>query len=390
MTTPTVADIFRFGFGQYLDRFGPQPLDVLKAVDAIITCRTEELGGHRYQCERCGSELTLHNSCRNRNCPQCQAKDRLCWVHDRIEELLPVGYFHAVFTLPHLLAPFALRNKEVLYRLMFRAVKETLLTLAQDHKRLGAEVGFVTVLHTWGQALIDHPHIHIIIPGGGMTPSGKWKSCRKKFLFPVPVMRKMYRGKFMDFFVRAVNSGEIKLCGALSHYEEPSVFKKLINELYAKEWVVYIKQPFASPQAVVKYLGQYTHRIAISNHRILHFEDGRVTFSYKDYTDNDRRKVMTLDCIEFIRRFLMHVVPKGFMRIRHYGFMANRNRATKLARCLAFFRKNPPMPRLGKRTSWIEAFKKLHGYDPRRCRQCLAGIMQLVEIIAPVRVAMTT
>jgi hypothetical protein len=200
----------------------------------------------------------------------------------------------------------------------------------------------------------------------------------------------MYRGKFMDFFVRAVNDGEMKLCGALSCYEEPSLFKKLINELYAKEWVVYIKPPFASPQAVVKYLGQYTHRIAISNHRIISFENGKVTFSYKDYADNYKHKQMTLDCIEFIRRFLMHVVPKGFMRIRHYGFLANRNRSTKLARCLSFFRKKPPEKRSGKRTSWIEAFRKLYGYDPRRCRQCLEGIMQIVEIIAPMRVVMTT
>lgn len=390
MTTPTVADIFRYGFEQYVERFGPQPLDALKAVDAITTCRTEQLGGHRYQCEQCGSELTLQNSCRNRNCPRCQAKDRLCWVHDRIEELLPVGYFHAVFTVPDLLAPFAVRNKKTFYRIMFRAVKETLLTLAHDNKRLGATVGFVTVLHTWGQTLVDHPHIHVIIPGGGLTSSGRWKACRKKFLFPVAVMRKMFRGKLMDFFIKAVNSNEIKLCGVLSRYEDAFTRKKLIDELYDKEWVVYVKPPFASPRAVVKYLGQYTHRIAISNHRIISFEHGKVTFSYKDYNEGYRRKVMSLDCIEFIRRFLMHVVPKGFVRIRHYGFLANRNRTTKLARCLAIFRKKPPRKISGKRTSWIEAFKKLRGYDPRQCRQCLAGFMQLVEIIAPKRVVMST
>jgi len=386
MTTPTIAAIFRYGFKQYCDRFGPQPLDVLKAADAITSCRTEVLGGHRYRCDQCGTETTLHNSCRNRNCPQCQSNAKLCWVHDRIGELLPVGYFHAVFTVPGELRPFALRNKRTFYRLMFRAVKETLLTLAQDNKRLGAIIGFITVLHTWGQTIVDHPHIHIIIPGGGLSETGRWKACRENFLFPVAVMRKMYRGKLMHFFTQAVKSGEIKLCGKLDRYNDQVVFKQMISTLYRKEWVVYIKPPFASAQAVVKYLGQYTHRIAISNHRIISFENGMVTFSYKDYADNYKRKQMTLSCVEFIRRFLMHVVPKGFVRIRYYGFMACRNRSTKLARCRAIFRKAPPVKKNGKRTSWIEAFKKLRGYDPRRCKECLCGIMEIVEVIAPVRI----
>lgn len=310
--------------------------------------------------------------------------------HARIEELLPVGYFHAVFTVPDLLNPFAIRNKEAFYRLMFRAVKETLLTLAGDDKRLGATVGFVTVLHTWGQTVAEHPHIHVIIPGGGLTGAGTWKACRDKFLFPVAVMRKMYRGKLIDFFLKAVKHGTIKLHGTLAQHEDPAAFKNLVNELYAKEWVVYVKPPFASPQAVVKYLGQYTHRIAISNHRIIRFENNMVTFSYKDYADGYKRKEMTLSCTEFIRRFLMHVVPKGFVRIRHYGFLANRNRLTKLSRCLALFRKKPPKKKNGKRTSWIDAFKKLYGYDPRRCRQCLTGIMQIIAAIPPEKVVMST
>jgi hypothetical protein len=392
MSTATIADIFRYGFKQYVQRFGPQPLEVLKAVDAITTCRTETMGGHRYQCDRCGSELTLHNSCRNRNCPQCQGNARLCWIHDRIDDLLPVGYFHAVFTLPDLLNPFALRNKKVFYRIMFRAAKETLLTLAQDNKRLGATIGFITVLHTWGQTLIDHPHVHVIIPGGGLNNVGKWKACRKKFLFPVPVVRKMFRGKLMHYFIQAVKHGQIHLYGKLQQFNNRTLFRRLRETLYRKEWVVYIKPPFASPQAVVKYLGQYTHRIAISNHRIINFDNknGTVTFSWKDYTDNYKRKQMTLNCVEFIRRFLMHVVPKGFVRIRHYGFLANRNRTTKLARCRAFFRKKPPQKRNGKRISWIEAFKKLHGYNPRRCRECLLGIMEIVGVIEPVRIVMTS
>ena len=390
MTTATIADIFRYGFKQYCDRFGPQPMEVLKVVGAITTCRTEAMGGHQYQCDKCGSEMTLHNSCRNRNCPQCQSNARMIWVHDRIGELLPVGYFHSVFTVPSELAPFALRNKKGFYRLMFRAVKETLLTLALDNKRLGATVGFITVLHTWGQTLVDHPHIHIIIPGGGLTKSGRWKACRKKFLFPVAVMRKMYRGKLMHYFLQAVKDGDVKLVGKLNRYNNRSLFNNMVDTLYGKEWVVYVKPPFASAQAVVKYLGRYTHRIAISNHRIIRFENGMVTFSYKDYADNYKRKEMTLSAVEFIRRFLMHVIPKGFVRIRHYGFLANRNRSTKLARCRAIFRKKPPVKKQGKRTSWIEAFKKLHGYDPRRCKQCLVGTMEIVTVIAPMRIVMTT
>ena len=223
-----------------------------------------------------------------------------------------------------------------------------------------------------------------------MTAQGKWKSCRKKFLFPVSVVRKMFRGKLMHYFLQAVRKGDLQMVGKLARYTNRGVFRRLRAELYRKEWVVYIKKPFASPQAVVKYLGQYTHRIAISNHRIISFENGMVTFSWKDYADNYRRKTMTLTCVEFIRRFLMHVVPKGFMRIRHYGFLANRNRKMKLARCRSFFRKSPPLKKTGKRTSWIEAFKALHGYDPRRCKQCGAGIMEIVMVISPVRNVMTT
>ena len=390
MSTPTIADIFRYGFKEYVEQYGPQPLEVLKAVDAITCCRTDIMGGHRYQCDRCGCEMTLYNSCRNRNCPQCQGNARMVWVHDRLSELLPVGYFHAVFTVPDLLSPFALRNRKPFFKIMFRATKETLLTLSGDKRLLGAATGFIAVLHTWGQQLIEHPHIHVIIPGGGLTSKGKWKTSRKKFLFPVAVVRKMFQGKLMDYFVQAVKNGDIQLHGQLQRYKNRFLFSKLKDELYRKKWVVYIKEPFASPQAVVKYLGQYTHRIAISNHRIISFKNGMVTFSWKDYADNYKRKTMTLGCVEFIRRFLLHVVPKGFVRIRHYGFLANRNRKTKLAQCRIFFRKSPPVKKTENRTSWIEAFKVLHGYDPRRCKECNEGIMEIVMVITPVRRVMTT
>ena len=252
---------------------------------------------------------------------------------------------------PDPLSPFALRNRKVFYRIMFRAAKETLPSLSGDNRRLGTTTGFIAVLHTWGQQLIDHPHIHVIIPGEGLTSCGKWKPCRKKLLFPVAVVRKMYRGKLMHYFTWAVKHGDIQLHGKLQRFENRVAFRMLRETLYRKKWVVYIKPPFASPQAVVKYLGQYTHRIAISNHRIISCENGMVTFSWKDYADNYKRKTMTLSCVEFIRRFLMHVVPKGFVRIRHYGFLANRNRKTKPVRCRAFFGKKTPVKKVGKRTS---------------------------------------
>jgi hypothetical protein len=293
-----------------------------------------------------------------------------------------------VFTLPHQLAPFALRNKAVFYALMFRAVKETLLTLAHDPKRLGATVGFVTVLHTWGQTLVDHPHIHCIIPGGGLTQSQRWKPCEKKFLFPIPVLQKMFRGKVLDFFKQGVACGEIQLHGLLAEYADPERLRQLIDALYRIPWVVYVKAPFASPQAVVKYLGQYTHRVAISNYRIQGFENGMVSFRYKDYADANKRKIMTVSAMEFIRRFLLHVVPSGFVRIRHYGFLANRNRPTKLAACCRFFRKKPPCPNKERKRSWIDIFKRLRGYDPTRCKQCLEGVMNIVAIIPARRVVM--
>jgi hypothetical protein len=293
-----------------------------------------------------------------------------------------------VFTLPHQLAPFALRNKDAFYSLMFRAVKETLLTLAHDPKRLGATVGFVTVLHTWGQTLVDHPHIHCIIPGGGLTDRQRWKACEKKFLFPIPVLQKMFRGKVLDFFKQAVASGEIQFHGRLAEYADPERLRQLVDTLYRMTWVVYVKPPFASPQAVVKYLGQYTHRVAISNYRIQSFENGMVCFCYKDYADANKQKTMTVTAIEFIRRFLLHVVPAGFVRIRHYGFLANRNRPTQLAQCCRLFRKKPPRPdRDGKRT-WVDVFKKLKGYDPTRCKQCLEGVMSIVAIIPARRVVL--
>jgi hypothetical protein len=298
-----------------------------------------------------------------------------------LQELLPVGYFHVVFTVPHELNPVALRNKKCFYDLMFRAVKETMLELAANPKRLGADIGIVAVLHTWGQTLTDHPHIHCIVPGGGYDQTSmRWKPCRNGFLFPVPVVRKLFRGKLIDFFVRAVKSGDITLNGSpAKEYNEQSI-KDLVNVLYAKEWTVYIKQPFASPEALVKYLGEYTHRVAITDSRIVEYGPESVSFSYKDYTHEGERKTMTLATNEFVRRFLLHVLPQGFKKIRYFGFLAPRARKKRFERCRTFFNKKPADPKKGT-SPWYVIVKELTGRDPRRCPKCEKGTLQCTVIL---------
>lgn len=378
---PTLADIFRIGFEKYTTHYGPLPYEYYKIAYAIMNCRTEELGGHVYRCTDCGHEQILYNSCRNRHCPQCQSNARIRWVKERIEEVLPVGYFHIVFTVPDILNPFALRNKKAFYSLMFRAVKETLIELAQDKKRLGAQVGFICVLHTWGQTLIDHPHIHVIIPAGGLAfTKKKWIHSKKKFLFPVSVMQKLFKGKILAYFKEAVDKGSIGFYGSLTRYLNNDLFKELLNVLYKKKWVVFIKMPFATPESVIKYLGNYTHRIAISNRRILKLTSDRVTFSYKDYNDNNKRKQMTLSIVEFIRRFMLHALPDGFMKIRHFGFFANRNRKTRLTIIMKLL-KRKQKNKTTQQKQWHEIITELTGYDPTICPKCRKGKMKLIEDI---------
>ena len=330
-TPYTVADIFRSHFEQFLLQYGPLPKHYYTAANAIMQCRTEQLGGHIYKCDTCSHEITLYNSCRNRHCPQCQAMVRAQWVEQRMQDVLPVPYFHVVFTVPHQLNGIALRNKKPFYHLMFKAVSETLLTLARDPKRLGGEIGFIAVLHTWGQNLMDHPHIHCIVPGGAFQDKeNTWKNCKNNFLFPVPVMRKLFRGKCMDYFLKAVKNGSINpMFSATTDYP---TFADLVKKLYTIQWVVDVRKPFTSPLNLVKYLSRYTHRVAISNKRILNLQNGHVTFSYKDYADHNKKKNMTVTAVEFIRRFMMHIFPEGFMRIRQYGFLSNRKKKKLLPR----------------------------------------------------------
>jgi hypothetical protein len=381
---PTIADIFRQSFDSYVQALGPQPSWHLKIADAIMACRTALLGGQRERCDACGHELLRYHSCRNRHCPRCQTSARVNWVSDRLEELLPVGYFHAVFTIPSELNPFALRNKKVFYDLMFRAVKETILELGANEKHLGADMGFVAVLHTWGQTLVDHPHIHCIVPGGGFDPVAKrWKAATGGFLFPVPVVQTLYRGKLMAFFRQALNEGAIAFCGSLDRYLDPATLRTFIDNLYRKDWVVYIKEPFASPEALVRYLGAYTHRVAISDSRVLNVSDGHVTFTYKDYSDGNRRKVIRLTAVEFLRRFMLHVIPKGFKRIRYFGFLAPRARAKRLNRCRTFFRK--PLHSLPAKT--LCAVPRAGRASCDASPSCLAGMRALRYCQAAKRVA---
>jgi hypothetical protein len=304
------------------------------------------------------------------------------WVSERLNECLPTGYFHVVFTIPRQLNPFALRNKRVFYNLMFRAVKETILELSANTKYLGADMGFIAVLHTWGQTLTDHPHIHCIVPAGGYDSRHKrWKAVKGDFLFPIAVVRKLYRGKLMAFFSQALNADEIRLHGSLEQYRESQARRELVDRLYRTDWVVYIKHPFASAKALVAYLGAYTHRVAISDSRVEGLENGQVTFSYKDYADKNRIKSMRLDASEFIRRFLLHVLPRGYKRIRYFGFLAPRARAKRFERCRALFKMPPRKKREKKVRPWYETVKELTGKDPLRCMACGIGKLRSVAAL---------
>lgn len=298
----------------------------VKALRAIARCRTSDLGGHRDQCPRCGYQAISYNSCRNRHCPKCQTAKRDKWLAARQQELLSVGYFHVVFTLPQELSLLALQNKRVLYNLLFRASAEVLLQLAHDPKHLGAEIGFLSVLHTWGQTLLHHPHVHCVIPAGGLSPNhSRWVHPRHGFL-PVRVLSRLFRGKFVAGLKRLFRRGALLFAGSLQPLASHKVFRSFLRVLFRKDWVVYAKPPFGGPDHVLHYLARYTHRVAISNHRLVNFENDQVAFRWKDYAHGNKKRTMTLSAHEFLRRFLLHVLPRSFVRIRFFGFLANRRR----------------------------------------------------------------
>jgi hypothetical protein len=318
-----LAEIVR-RHGHRLGAVIPEEQRILRA---IASCRTAALGGHVEQCDHCHHQRIAYNSCRNRHCPRCQGSACAKWMADRAKELLNVEYFHVVFTLPDTFNSLALSNKRVVYNVLFDAVRETLLEVATHPKHLGARIGFLAILHTWGQNLSLHPHLHCVIPGGGLSPDGKWLGCRHGFFLPVRILSRVFRGKFIDRLKRAWIAGE------LHGLENDGAFARLIDASVKHDWVVYAKRPFGGPEQVLKYLARYTHRIAISNRRLISIDDNTVTFRWKDYAHHNRPRTMTLDGAEFLRRFLMHAVPRGFMRIRHFGLLANRVRSANLSLC---------------------------------------------------------
>jgi hypothetical protein len=302
---------------------------------ALAACRTAALGGHRYVCSQgCGYEHFAYKPCGNRHCPKCRAAASAQWLEARARDLLPVEYFHVVFTLPAPLAEIALQNKKVMYDILFRASADTLKTIAADPRHLGAQLGFIGLLHTWGQTLHHHPHVHYVIPGGGLSPDhASWISCRSGFFLPVRVLGRLFRRLFLDLTRRAFDRGDLSFQGQLAPLAQPRAFAAHLAPTRRADWVVYAKPPFGGPARVLKYLARYTHRVAISNHRLVSLHDGQVSFRWKDYAHHHRPRIMTLPATEFIRRFLLHVLPKGFVRIRHFGFLANPVRAERLVRC---------------------------------------------------------
>lgn len=305
-----------------------------RVLDDIAACRTAARGGHVERCDRCGHQRIAYNSCRNRHCPKCQEKARAEWTAEREREVLPVEYFHVVFTIPHELAGIALQNKKLVYDILFRTAAETLCEIARDPKHLGAAIGVLSVLHTWGQTLEHHPHIHCLVPGGGLSRDGtRWIPCRPGFFLPVRVLSKLFRGKFLHHVRAAFERGDLCFHGQLAELKNHAAFESLLQTASAKKWRVYAKPPFGRPELVLRYLARYTHRVAISNARLIALHDGRVTFSWKDYKKHGRYGEMTLSAVHFIQRFLLHLLPKGFVRVRTYGFLANRHRAAKLAQC---------------------------------------------------------
>ena len=324
-----VADVLRAGLAKHELR---HPLSEVqrKACNAILNCRTAALGGHLEACTGCGTLSVSYNSCRHRACPKCQWPAQVKWVQERMGELLNTTYFHIVFTVPHPLNPLFLSNDAALYNLLMRCAWETLDHLARQPQWLGAQTGTLAVLHTWGQKIDFHPHVHCVVPGGGVLPDGSWKPAKRGFFIPVRVMSALFRGKFLAALKQMRQTGGLEYHGSAAALADDGAFKSLMGGLYKTGWVVYAKAPMGGPAQVLKYLGRYTHRIAISNRRILSIADGRVTFKYKDRQHNDQEKVLTLDAEEFVRRFLLHVLPAGFHKIRHYGLLASRNRRTKL------------------------------------------------------------
>ena len=385
-----VADVVR-RFGRRFLRACGRSLSMAqrRVLWDVATCRTAARGGHVAECDGCGLRRIAYNSCRNRHCPKCQSAARIEWTERRESELLPVPYMHLVFTLPSELQAIALQNKQVVYGLLFKAAAETVQEVAADPKHLGGRVGFLAVLHTWGQNLMHHPHLHCVVPAGGLSPNGsRWIACRRSaatdqlFFLPVRVLSRVFRGKFVQGLKRAHVEGRLSFHGRIKHLAEAVRFEQQMNRAVRQDWVVYAKRPFGGPRQVLRYLARYTHRVAISNHRLIDADDGRVRFHWKDYVDGGARKTMTLDAVEFIRRFLLHTLPRGFRRIRYYGFMANRNRRDNVALCRRLLDESvTPATNESARGSSDDVDRKCidDGNDLSRCPACRTGRLVIIE-----------
>ena len=367
-----IADIFNKYGKKYIEKYSLS-YQQLKVISAITSCRTSKLGGHADVCEECGHLRISYNSCRNRHCPKCQGLLKEKWIEDRKKDLLPIQYYHIVFTIPNILNDLVLRNKQEMYSMLFKASSETLKELAADPKYMEANIGFISILHTWGQNLMDHPHIHCIVTGGGLSFKNKeWLSSKKNFFLPVKVISSLFRGKFMHYLKQKYHENKLFFPGKIQHLQKENNFQKLVDTLYSKNWVVFSKPSFANPEAVIEYLGRYINKVAISNHRIIKMEDGKVTFRYKDYSDDDKNKYMTLDVFEFIRRFLLHVLPKRFVRIRYYGIMCHRYRKQNLLFCryLLNVYVNNNVDNSYSKESWQNILFRLTGKDLSICPEC--------------------
>lgn len=353
----------------------------LQAMRAIEDCRTAVLGGHLYRCEECGSEKNVYNSCRNRHCPKCQSLDKERWLARRRSELLPVPYFHVVFTLPEELNVLALGNPEVVYGLLFDSASRTLLEIAADRKHLGARLGILAILHTWSQTLVLHPHLHCIVPGGGLSPDGeRWMATSQRFLLPVRVLAPVFRGKFLAGLKQLHQEGRLSLTGEAEKLRDPFEFLNFLDRLYKKSWWIYSKPPFDGPEKVLGYLARYTHRVALSNHRLVRLDENQVTFTYKDYSQGGRRREMTLPVEEFIRRFLLHILPHRFVRIRYYGLFANRHRSRQLERCRVLLKAaSAPSLESEEREDWESVYRRVTGKDPTLCAECGHGHLSRVR-----------
>ncbi len=380
-----VADVFRHYGDDYRRRHGASLSTAQRRVmTAIECCRTAALGGHVDRCDQCGHLRISYDSCRNRHCPKCQSLARAQWLEDRQAEVLDTQYFHVVFTIPQGIAAIAYQNQRTVYGILFQAAAETLRAIAADPKHLGAEIGFLAVLHTWGQNLQFHPHLHCVVPGGGLAPDGgRWIACRPGFFLPVRVLARLFRRLFLEALQRAFDAGKLDFFNTAAHLREEPAFRRHLAASRKSDWVVYAKPPFAgAAEDVLRYVARYTHRVAISNDRLVEIADGKVRFRWRDYHHHNKKKIMPLTADEFIRRFLLHVLPPGFRRIRYFGFMCNRHRAAKLARCRELLNMAEPVTPSTKEDD-RDLHQELTGRSLRQCPVCQQGHMMQIERLLP-------